>query len=290
MAILIVILNMKNISTDSLRTFVMVVEASGFAKAGDLLGLSQPAVSLQIKRLEDLLGYKLFKKQGQRQVLNQYGELLLPMAKQMMQHNDAILQLFTSESITGRVRLGIPSEFAARILPSIIGDFVALYPEVSLEVKSRLSKHLLSQERQDQFDLVLALNEQLDSEQFPIFEQDQLVWVGDLSLAQNDTVTLVTAPEGCIYRRRAIEALERSGIKYRIVYSNADLTGLIAALKEGLGITVLAKSTVPNELNYQLKTKFLPSLGDIGISLVKTASEPENAVFKLAEFIKLRLG
>lgn len=281
---------MKNISTDSLRTFVMVVEVGGFAKAGDLLGLSQPAVSLQVKRLEDLLGYKLFKKQGQRQVLNQYGELLLPMAKQMVQHNDAILQLFTSESVTGKVRLGIPSEFAARILPSIIGDFVALYPEVSLEVKSRLSKHLLSDERQDQFDLVLALNEQLDSEKFPIFIQDQLVWVGDLSLAQNETVTLVTAPEGCIYRRRATQALEKAGIKYRIVYSNADLTGLIAALKEGLGITVLAKSTVPNDLAYQLHTKHLPALGSIGISLVKTASEPENAVFKLAEFIKLRLG
>ncbi|MCK8126309.1 LysR family transcriptional regulator [Pseudoalteromonas sp. 2CM39R] len=281
---------MKNISTDSLRTFVMVVEVGGFAKAGDLLGLSQPAVSLQVKRLEDLLGYKLFKKQGQRQVLNQYGELLLPMAKQMVQHNDAILQLFTSESITGKVRLGIPSEFAARILPSIIGDFVALYPEVSLEVKSRLSKHLLSDERQDQFDLVLALNEQLDSEKFPIFIQDQLVWVGDLSLAQNETVTLVTAPEGCIYRRRATQALEKAGIKYRIVYSNADLTGLIAALKEGLGITVLAKSTVPNDLAYHLHTKHLPALGSIGISLVKTASEPENAVFKLAEFIKLRLG
>ena len=281
---------MKNISTDSLRTFVMVVEVGGFAKAGDLLGLSQPAVSLQVKRLEDLLGYKLFKKQGQRQVLNQYGELLLPMAKQMVQHNDAILQLFTSESVTGKVRLGIPSEFAARILPSIIGDFVALYPEVSLEVKSRLSKHLLSDERQDQFDLVLALNEQLDSEKFHIFIQDQLVWVGDLSLAQNETVTLVTAPEGCIYRRRATQALEKAGIKYRIVYSNADLTGLIAALKEGLGITVLAKSTVPNDLAYQLHTKHLPALGSIGISLVKTASEPENAVFKLAEFIKLRLG
>ncbi|WP_213610796.1 LysR family transcriptional regulator [Pseudoalteromonas sp.] len=281
---------MKNISTDSLRTFVMVVEVGGFAKAGDLLGLSQPAVSLQVKRLEDLLGYKLFKKQGQRQVLNQYGELLLPMAKQMVQHNDAILQLFTSESVTGKVRLGIPSEFAARILPSIIGDFVALYPDVSLEVKSRLSKHLLSDERQDQFDLVLALNEQLDSEKFPIFIQDQLVWVGDLSLAQNETVTLVTAPEGCIYRRRATQALEKAGIKYRIVYSNADLTGLIAALKEGLGITVLARSTVPNDLTYQLHTKNLPALGSIGISLVKTASEPENAVFKLAEFIKLRLG
>ena len=281
---------MKNISTDALRTFVMVVEIGGFAKAGDLLGLSQPAVSLQIKRLEDVLGYKLFKKQGQRQVLNQYGELLLPMAKQMMQHNDAILQQFTSENIAGKVRLGIPSEFAARILPSIIGDFVALYPEVSLEVKSRLSKHLLSASRQDQFDLVLALNERLNSDKFPIFMQDELVWVGDLSLAQNDVVTLVTAPEGCIYRRRATDALKNAGIKYRIVYSNADLTGLIAALKEGLGITVLAKSTVPSELNYQVQTKHLPTLGNIGISLIKSSGESDHAVDKLAEFIALRLG
>lgn len=281
---------MKNISTDSLRTFVMIVDVGGFAKAGDFLGLSQPAVSLQIKRLEDVLGYKLFKKQGQRQVLNQYGELLLPMAKQMIQYNDAILQQFTSESITGKVRLGIPSEFAARILPSIIGDFVALYPEVSLEVKSRLSKHLLSASRQDQFDLVLALNEQLTSSKFPIFMQDQLVWVGDLNQAKNQVVTLVTAPEGCIYRRRATDALKNAGIKYRIVYSNADLTGLIAALKEGLGITVLAKSTVPSELNYQVQTKYLPALGDIGISLVKSSGESENAVDKLAEFIALRLG
>ncbi|MBH0029456.1 MULTISPECIES: LysR family transcriptional regulator [unclassified Pseudoalteromonas] len=281
---------MKNISTDGLRTFVMVVEIGGFAKAGDLLGLSQPAVSLQIKRLEDVLGYKLFKKQGQRQVLNQYGELLLPLAKQMMQHNDAILQQFTSENIAGKVRLGIPSEFAARILPSIIGDFVALYPEVSLEVKSRLSKHLLSASRQDQFDLVLALNERLNSDKFPIFMQDELVWVGDLSLAHNEVVTLVTAPEGCIYRRRATDALKSAGIKYRIVYSNADLTGLIAALKEGLGITVLAKSTVPSELNYQVQTKHLPTLGNIGISLIKSSGESDHAVDKLAEFIALRLG
>ncbi|MDN3379924.1 MULTISPECIES: LysR family transcriptional regulator [unclassified Pseudoalteromonas] len=281
---------MKNISTDGLRTLITVVEVGGFAKAGELLGLSQPAVSLQIKRLEDMLGHKLFKKQGQRQVLNQYGELLLPMAKHMLLQNDSILQLFTKENVTGKVRLGIPSEFAARILPSIIGDFIALYPDVSLEVKSRLSKHLLSVSREDQFDLVLALNEDLNSEKFPVFMQDQLVWVGDLSLAQNEVVTLVTAPEGCIYRRRAIEALQMAGIKYRISYSNADLTGLTAALKEGLGITVLAKSTVPHELNYQLHTKHLPELGRIGISLINRVEHPEHAVAKLAEFISLRLS
>ncbi|WP_125722116.1 LysR substrate-binding domain-containing protein [Pseudoalteromonas rubra] len=281
---------MKNLSIDGLRTLVTVVEVGGFAKAGELLGLSQPAVSLQIKRLEELLGCKLFKKQGQRQVLNQYGELLLPQAKQMLQFNDGIIQQFTSESVTGRVRLGIPSEFAARILPAIIGDFVSLYPDVALEVKSRLSKHLLSVSRQDQFDLVLALNEDLNSSNYPVFMQDQLVWVGDLSLAQQQIVTLVTAPEGCIYRRRAIEALQQAGLQYRIVYSNADLTGLTAALKEGLGITVLAKSTVPATLSYQAQTAFLPELGQIGISLVKNTQESAHAVNKLAEFIALRLG
>ncbi|CAH9056239.1 HTH-type transcriptional regulator GltC [Pseudoalteromonas holothuriae] len=281
---------MKNLSIDGLRTLVTVVDVGGFAKAGELLGLSQPAVSLQIKRLEEMLNCKLFKKQGQRQVLNQYGELLLPLAKQMLQQNDAIIQQFTSESVTGKVRLGIPSEFAARILPSIIGDFVSLYPDVSLEVKSRLSKHLLSSSRQDQFDLVLALNEQLDSAHYPIFMQDQLVWVGDLSKASTQQVTLVTAPEGCIYRRRAIEALQQAGIKHRIIYSNADLTGLIAALKEGLGITVLAKSTVPSELNYQSHTAHLPELGQIGICLIKNSAESVHAVDKLAEFIALRLG
>ncbi|ALU44561.1 LysR family transcriptional regulator [Pseudoalteromonas rubra] len=281
---------MKNLSIDGLRTLVTVVEVGGFAKAGELLGLSQPAVSLQIKRLEEQLGCKLFKKQGQRQVLNQYGELLLPQAKQMLQFNDGIIQQFTSESVTGRVRLGIPSEFAARILPAIIGDFVSLYPDVALEVKSRLSKHLLSVSRQDQFDLVLALNEDLASSNYPVFMQDQLVWVGDLSLAQQHIVTLVTAPEGCIYRRRAIEALQQAGLQYRIVYSNADLTGLTAALKEGLGITVLAKSTVPAALSYQAQTPFLPELGQIGISLIKNTQESAHAVNKLAEFIALRLG
>ena len=125
-------------------------------------------------------------------------------------------------------------------------------------MRSRLSKHLLSVSRQDQFDLVLALNEELESAKFPIFMQDQLVWVGDLNLAQNDVVTLVTAPEGCIYRRRAIEALQSAGIKYRIAYSNADLTGLTAALKEGLGITVLQKAPYRMSLTTNYKPKTSP--------------------------------
>ena len=280
---------MKNIPTDSLRTLVTVIEVGGFAKAGELLGLSQPAVSLQIKRLEEMLDTKLFKKQGQRQVLNHQGELLLPLAKQMLQLNDGILQQFSSEIITGKIRLGIPSEFAATILPAIIGDFVSLYPDVSLEVKSELSKQLMHVSNREQFDLVLTLIEQLDQNEHPVFMQDELVWVGELNLAQEPVVKLIAAPEGCIYRRRAIKALESAGLKWRVVYTNADLAGLTAALKEGLGITVLANQTVPSELTFHKSTHTLPALGKIGISLIKKAHESDSAVDKLAEFIALRL-
>ncbi|MCF2863269.1 LysR substrate-binding domain-containing protein [Pseudoalteromonas sp. MM17-2] len=281
---------MKNIPTDSLRTLVTVVEVGGFAKAGELLGLSQPAVSLQIKRLEELLGRKLFKKQGQRQILNHQGEQLLPLAKQMLKDNDAILQLFSNETITGKVRLGIPSEFAASILPAIIGDFVSLYPDVSLEVKSELSKQLMHVSNRDEFDLVLTLVEQLDNPHYPSFLQDDLVWVGNTPAKLTEPVTLVVAPQGCIYRRRAIEALEQAGVPWRIVYTNADLTGLTAAIKEQLGVTVLARKTVPEELPYTANSDVLPALGQVGISLIKRGQESLQAIDKLAEFITLRLS
>lgn len=260
---------MKNIPTDALRALVTVVEVGGFAKAGELLCLSQPAVSLQIKRLEELLGKKLFKKQGQRQVLNHQGEILLPLAKQVLQMNDSILHKFSSELLTGKVRLGIPSEFAASILPSIIADFVSLYPDVSLEIKSELSKQLMHISNREQFDLVLTCNEQLDHSDNPIFMEDELVWVGDLNVSSDDVISLVVAPEGCLYRKRAINALDNAGIKWRIVYTNADLAGLTAALKGNLGITILTKQTVPSELNHQRSTAVLPALGKIGISLIK---------------------
>ncbi len=280
---------MKNIPTDSLRTLVTVVEMGGFAKAGELLGLSQPAVSLQIKRLEEIIGKKLFKKQGQRQVLNHQGERLLPLAKQLLQTNDEIINTFSSQTLAGQVTLGIPNEFAVTLLPAIIGDFVALYPDVSLEVHSALSKQLQSSELKGKFDLILALVE-LDSKRgASAFMQDELLWVGSQP-NPNEAVRLVCAPEGCVYRKRAIAALDNAGIEWKVVYSNADLTGLSAAIKEGLGVTVLARHSIPSELNQHVLQHVLPALGKIGLTLNASQAEDNDAVAKLAEFIRLRLA
>jgi DNA-binding transcriptional LysR family regulator len=281
---------MKQLSLDNLRTFVTVVDLGGYAKAGEKIGLSQPAVSLQIKRLEQQLSKRLFTKQGQRQVVNRDGLSLYKTAQTMLDLNDGIFRQFQPTSLKGRLRLGIPSEFATTLLPSIIGEFGKLYPNVSLEVTSALSKSLLEDEALSGFDLVMALVDPDTEVDGQVLLIDELVWVGDRSLANlPSTLSLVLAPDGCIYRSRVISKLKQQTQQWRISYTNADLSGITAAIKQGLGISALAKSSVPKQLDI-IWHNHLPELGAIKICLFTGKSQHPQASGKLAEFIQSRLA
>ena len=281
---------MKQLSLDNLRTFVTVVDLGGYAKAGEKIGLSQPAVSLQIKRLEQQLSKRLFTKQGQRQVVNRDGLSLYTTAQTMLDLNDGIFRQFQPTSLKGRLRLGIPSEFATTLLPSIIGEFGQLYPDVSLEVTSALSKSLLEDEALSGFDLVMALVDPDTEVDGQVLLIDELVWVGDRSLANlPSTLSLVLAPDGCIYRSRVISKLKQQTQQWRISYTNADLSGITAAIKQGLGISALAKSSVPKQLDI-IWHHHLPELGAIKICLFTGKSQHPQASGKLAEFIQSRLA
>lgn len=280
---------MRQLSLDNLRTFVTVVDLGGYAKAGEMLGRSQPAISLQIKRLEQQLTKRLFQKQGQRQVVNQDGLALYQQARTMLALNDNIFKQFQPTGLKGRLRLGIPSEFATTLLPNIIGEFGKLYPDVSLEVTSALSKSLLAKDTSESFDLIMALVDPNESFEGQILLHDDLVWVGDKTLGvQTQALSLVLAPNGCVYRSRVINKLKQQTQKWKISYTNADLTGITAAIKQGLGITALAKSSVPEQLDI-IKHKSLPELGKIKICLFSGNSAHPQASAKLAEFIQSRL-
>jgi DNA-binding transcriptional LysR family regulator len=280
---------MKQLSLDNLRTFVTVVDLAGYAKAGEKLGLSQPAVSLQMKRLEQQLSKRLFAKKGQRQIVNQDGLNLYKTAQTMLDLNDGIFRQFHPMSLKGRLRLGIPSEFATTLLPSIIGEFGKLYPDVSLEVTSALSKSLLEDKTLSGFDLVLALVDPDTEVDGQVLLIDELVWVGDRSLANpQTTLSLVLAPDGCVYRSRVISKLKQQTQQWRISYTNADLSGITAAIKQGLGISALAKSSVPEQLDI-IQHQHLPELGTIKICLFAGKSQHPQASGKLAEFIQSKL-
>ncbi|GAB2702314.1 LysR family transcriptional regulator [Aliiglaciecola aliphaticivorans] len=280
---------MRQLSLDNLRTFVTVVELGGFAKAGDMLGRSQPAISLQIKKLEEQLGRRLFDKIGQRQLVNQDGQALLQQARAMLGINDDIFRQFEQSSLRGRLRLGIPSEFATTLLPSIIGEFSKQYPDVALEVTSELSRSLLNDKNHRDFDLVLALVHPDQQTEGEVVLEDELIWVGDANKAITaNKVALVLAPDGCVYRSRVIEKLKQQTTSWRITYTNADLYGLIAAIQQGLGITALARSSLPSTLQ-EISHKSLPQLGKIKICLFNLDTQHPQISRALADFIMARL-
>ncbi len=282
---------MKNLPTDLLRAFVTVVELGGFTPAADWLGRSQPAVSLQIKRLEQLVGQTLLIRSGQQLELSRAGQLLFRYARQILALNDEAVAQFTKTSVSGKIHFGIPSEFATTLLPKIVGRFAQAYPNVTLEVTCALSKQLLSEVERRRYDLILALHDDPAMAGHNLVKEDELVWVtgSDHDAHLQSPLPLIAAPEGCIYRKRGIECLNESQRDWRIVYTIPDLTGIQAAIQEGLGVTVLARSTVPENLRVLKPTEKLPRLGKVGISLIDQSPEPGEAIARLMDFVKASL-
>ncbi|WP_414828199.1 LysR family transcriptional regulator [Alteromonas sp. H39] len=280
---------MKQLSLDNLRTFVSVIEQGGYAKAGEWLGRSQPAISLQIKKLEAQLDRKLFTKVGQRHLPSSDGNWLYPKAKEMLEMNDAIFRSLTPAPLSGRLRLGIPNEFASTLLPGLIGEFSKRYPDVSLEVTSALSRDLLHPAQREQFDLILALVNPKEETKGELVLEDDVVWVGDPARPlATDSISLVLAPDGCMYRSRVIEQLKQQTRAWKITYTNADLSGLVAAIQQGLGVTALARSSLPQNLT-PLNHPLLPRLGKVNICLFNQDTQHPVISKTLSEFITSRL-
>jgi DNA-binding transcriptional LysR family regulator len=284
---------MKNLPMDLLRAFVTIVEFNSFTKAGDLLGRSQPAISLQMNRLEDMLGETLLMRDGKNLSLTIAGETIFEYAKQILSLNDLAVSECTKSTVMGKVRLGIPSEFATILLPKIVGRFAKAYPNITLEVNCELSKTLLSRSGKAAHDVILALQNNPLEESDNLVKTDNLVWVSGPEYNTNKPppVPLIVAPEGCIYRQRAVRTLNKIKQPWQIVYNIPDLTGIQYAIQEGLGVTVLAKSTVPENLKIIANSQRYPDLGTVGISLLNVRKNTKNqAIDLLAEFLRTSLA
>lgn len=281
----------KNISIEALRSFVTIAELGSFTQAGDKLARSQSAISLQIKKLEELLGQQVFHRKGHNFELTSAGEILMRYAVQILQLNDKALGELESKNIVGKVRLGIPSEFATSLLPKIVGSFARKNPQITLEVICDLSRNLNQDLKQKKYDLILSINEHPEEKDNPDVKRDRLVWVAARSFSGNMTspMPLIVAPQGCIYRKRAIQQLDQAGIPWRIIYTIMDLSGIKTAIEEDLGVTVIAESTIPDSLKIIPSPMKTEELGDIGITLLSAENEITEATAVLANYIRQSL-
>lgn len=273
---------------DLLRAFVAVAESGGFSRAAHRLGRSQSTVSLQIKRLETVLGRTVLARVGGSHKdahLTPDGEILLRYARDILALCDEAHARLGEASIAGTVRLGTPEDFATTHLPDVLAEFAITHPRVALEVTCDFTVNLLDGFAKGRYDLVLFKREpQKAPAQAPDggvgVWREVLIWVAGTALPVSieDELPLVLAPAPDVYRRRAIAALEAGGWRWRVAYTSQSLAGLQAAVRAGLGVTVLPREmATPGLVTLDEKQSGLPHLPDTEIVLFRAPGKPPYA-------------
>jgi DNA-binding transcriptional LysR family regulator len=237
---------MLNIPTELLRTLLTVVDLRNFTRAARVLGVTQPAVSAQIKRLQALLGYELIDKSAPGLSLTSRGEMVVGHARRMLAINDQIAQLGGGRPAAATLRVGMPGEFAAIELAAAVAEVRKRWPDVRFRTTVGNVETILHGLRQGDLDLCVVMSDSkpaLDAHHHWI---EQAVWVRSESteLAASGPVALVSHGEDCACRRAAVTALNRVGRECDFVFISRSIASLEAAVLAGLGVTVLPKSCV----------------------------------------------
>jgi len=257
----------------SISCFIAVAETRSFTRAAARVGRSQSAVSQQIAKMEQLLGQELFAR-GKALGLTDQGEIFLSYARRIQALHGEIFDRFREPDLAGEVRFGLPEDFASVYLSEVLAEFARGHPRVQLSIECDLTLNLFARFRNREFDLVLVkMNRPEDFPNGSDVLREPLVWVGDESLAEEgDPLPLVMAPSPCVYRAAAMEALDRTGRRWRQTLTSPSHAGTIAAVSAGLGLTVLPRPMIPPTLK-AVAPGPVPPLGHIHVSLLKHRSD-----------------
>jgi DNA-binding transcriptional LysR family regulator len=279
-----------NLDTVTLECFLAVADTGSFTKAANKVCRSQSAVSQQIAKLEYVLDTALFSR-GKDFSLTPDGEIFLGYARQISALHREALERFKEPDLVGEVRFGLPEDFASVFLSDVLAEFIRIHPRILLHVECDLTLNLYERFKNKEFDLVLVKMSR--PEDFPNGHDvwsETLEWVGNPALLAADApIALVLSPQPCVYRARAIEALEQMRRPWRIVFSSHSYAGTVAAVGANMGITVLPRNMIPKHLSILRQHATLPTLDDTHISLLKHA-EANPATQSLEQFVidKLR--
>jgi DNA-binding transcriptional LysR family regulator len=235
---------MINIPTELLRTLIAVVDLRSFTKAAQSLGITQPAVSAQIKRLQVLLGSDLLDKSAPGVSLTSAGELVVQHARRLLSINDQILDLSSPQAATQPLRIGMTGDFAAGALSRAFIELRASQPDIRFAFRSGGFDMLLRSLRESDLDVVVAVA--VEGATIPPWYDwtEKLVWVkgGALTLPPNSPIPLVSFGDECSFYRAGIAALTQAGTPAELVLSASSMAPLCAAVAAGLGVMVLPQS------------------------------------------------
>ena len=238
---------MTNIPTDLLRTFVLVVEQRSFTRAAKTQGMTQPAISAQIRRLQSLLGVELFDKSAPGVALTPMGQHVIESARRMLSVNDHIVQIASPTATAQLVRIGVRKDCMGEELTAMLAATRACWPNLRFAVQGAGQRRLLQYLKQDELDIVVALVPDEPAGAARHYWPEELAWVRGktttLDLAA--PIPLVGYKDRCMCHRVAVATLAKAAMTGELVFRGTNAESLRSAVTAGVGVMLVPKSRIP---------------------------------------------
>lgn len=278
-----------DLDTQTLRSFLAVAETGGFTSASRRVHRSQSAVSMQIKKLEEIVGGALFDRSTQGVRLTGQGERLIGYARRMVAIHDEAMRAICGDVVEGAVRIGVMDDYATHVLPPIFAEFERRFSRIDLEVTTGMTADLLG-ELGNAFDLVLA-TQPMGTKSGHVLRSEDTCWAyaARLPVPDFDVLPLALLARGNLFRNWATGALDAVGIRWRVVYSSTSISAIESAAAAGIALTVVKRSTARRDLRLLGKHDGLPPLPTSEIALHRAPAATSSAVSHLATFLEERL-
>lgn len=269
---------MRDLQIDWLKCFLAVVDRGSLSNAAPDLNRSQSAVSMQIKKLEQALQCELIIRSNKQLQLTPQGELLLGYARRMMNLHNEVQVSFQNEELSGRIKLGVPDDYASKYLTPVLKKFAVLHHKVEIELNCEQSTSLIPRIESGDLDLALALVSRENSRQGTLLFHEQLVWVGSPQFETWNTNPLQIAvyEDTSLAKRSAIQSLALQGKSYRVVYNSSSLAGQIAAVESGLAVAVFTRCSVPSHLKILGSEHGLGPLKPMSVAVYRSKTSLES--------------
>lgn len=250
---------MRNLDVTTLRSFVAVADLGGVTKAAGFLHLTQSAVSMQLKRLEYILGVSLLDRAGRGVALTAEGEQLLGYARRMVSLNDEVVRRLTDQEFEGAITLGVPHDIVYPAIPRVLQQFNGAFPRVRVHLISSYTKALKAQFQRGECDLILTTEADMGGELLCTLP---LVWIGaPRGAAWRRRPLSIAAGRHCVFRTRALSALDQVGIEWEMAVETESDRTIEATASADLAVMAMMDGTEPPYLEVIDHGGALPEIG-----------------------------
>ena len=280
----------RNLDLTALRSFVAVAETGGVTKAAQQLHLTQSAVSMQLKRLEESLAQPLLDRSGRGVSLTNQGEQLLSYGRRMMALNDEVMARMTDDAFEGEIRFGVPADIVYPNIPHILQRFDREFPRVRVNLYSSYTHKLKAMIDSGDLDLILTTEDECGPQGETISMQ-RLVWVGAPGGTAFRTRPLRLAFErACLFRPWVQRALDESGIAWEMAVDTNATRTVEASVSADLAIHAMLECAISPHLEPVSHGGALPELPSTRINMYRALSAKGALVDALEEMVRGAYG